>query len=157
MIFEEEHGEEEEQHIEYEEIVDKVVEKNIPEVQTIQEITLENEDQKITIGEGLLNPSILKSPPSLKNIQQESPPPKKVKIGGYFGQEISVKAIEPNENLLSSATETIISEAEGSTQVKEQISITKLRPPRRSTIKLCKICGFTLRGTSNCPKCGFKN
>ena len=157
MIYEEEHGEEVEQHIEYEEIIDSAVEEDIPEFQTIDESTYNDEDQKISIGEGLLSPGILKSPPSLKNIQQESPPPKKVRVGGFFGQEIDVKSIESNENLLSSATETIISEAEGSTQVKEKISITKLKPPRRSTIKLCKICGFTLRGTSNCPKCGFKN
>jgi len=157
LIYEEEHGEEVEKHIEYEEIIDNAVEEDIPEVQTIDESTYNDEDQKITIGEGLLSPGILKSPPSLKNIQQESPPPKKVRVGGFFGQEIAVKPIESNENMLSSATETIISEAEGSTQVKEKISITKLKPPRRSTIKLCKICGFTLRGTSNCPKCGFKN
>ena len=157
LIYEEEHGEEVEKHIEYEEIIDNAVEEDIPEVQTIDESTYNDEDQKITIGEGLLSPGILKSPPSLKNIQQESPPPKKVRVGGFFGQEIAVKPIESNENMLSSATETIISEAEGSTQVKEKISITKLKPPRRSTIKFCKICGFTLRGTSNCPKCGFKN
>lgn len=163
MIFEEQYMEEAEQveqmeqNIENEEIMDKVVEKNIPEAQTIEEITPDEEDQKITIGEGLLSPGILKSPPSLKSIQQESPVVKKVRVGGYFGQEIAVKTNELKGNLLSSATETIISDSEGSTQVKEKISITKLRPPRRSTIKLCKMCGFTLRGISTCPKCGFKN
>ena len=157
MIFDEEYGDEVELDIEYEEIMDNANEEDISEVQTIHEITSNDEDQKLTIGEGLLSPGILKSPPSLKNIQQDSSPPKKVRIGGYFGQEISVKAVESNENQLSSATETIISEAEGSTLVEKKISITKLRPPRRSTIKLCKICGFTLRGTSDCPKCGFKN
>jgi len=188
MIYDEEYAEEVEQKIEdvaevdqgieSKELLDIVVEKEISEVQTIDEITSE-EDQKITIGEGILNPEILKSPPSLKLIPQEpppslniipeksppnlnvipeeSPPAKTVRIGGFFGQKITVRAKESNGDLLSSATKTIIREAEGSTQVKETISITKLRPPRKGMIKLCQICGFTLRGTSNCPKCGFKN
>jgi hypothetical protein len=157
MIYEEEYGEEVEHHIEYEEIMDMGVEENIPEVQTIEEITSKDEDQKITIGEGILNTGILKSPPSLNNIPQESLPTKKVRVGGYFGQKITVKTNELNGNLLPSATETIIRESEGSTQVKEKISITSLKPPRKSTIKFCKMCGFTLRGISTCPKCGFKN
>lgn len=143
MIFEEEYGEE--------------VEEDISEVQTIDEITSDEEDQKITIGEGILKAETLKTPPSLNNIPQESPPAKKVRVGGYFGQKITVERKKSNENLFSSATETIISEVEGSTQVKEKISITTLKPPRKSTIKLCQICGFTLRGISECPKCGFKN
>ncbi len=157
MIYEEEHVEEVEQDREIEEITEEEVEEDISEVQTINEITSDEEDQKITIGERILNPEILKTPPSLHNIPQESPPAKKIRVGGYFGQDITVKEKESIGNLLSSPTETIISEAEGSTQVKETISITTLKPPRKSTIKLCKICGFTLRGTSNCPKCGFKN
>jgi len=167
-----------EQGIESEVLLDVVVEKEISDVQTMDEITSE-EDQKITIGEGILNPEILKSPPSLKVIPEESPPSldvvpeesppslnevpeespstKEVRIGGFFGQKITVKTNASNGNLLSSATQTIIREVDGSTQVKETISITKLKPPRRSTIKLCQICGLTLRGTSNCPNCGFKN
>jgi hypothetical protein len=175
-----ESAEEVKQDIESEELLDVVVEKEISEVQTIDEITYE-EDQKLTIGERILNPETLKSPPSLRSIPQETPPSlndvpqetplslndipqetpttKKVKIGGFFGQRITVETKKSRGNLISPATETIISEteAEDSTQVKEKISITKLKPPRRSTIKLCKICGLTLRGTSDCPKCGFKN
>jgi len=160
MIYEEEYEEDVvqvEQDIENEEIIDEEVETDIPEVQTIDEITYDEGDQKLTIGEGILNPETLKAPPSLSNIPQEPLPTKKVRVGGYFGQEITVKPKELNGNLLSSATETIIRESDGSTQVKETISITKLKPPRRSTIKLCKMCGFTLRGISTCPKCGFKN
>ena len=157
MIYEEEYEAEVELNIEHEEIEHIAVEKDITEVQAIDEVIYDEEDQKITIGEGILNHGTLKTPPSLNDIPQESPPAKKVRVGGYFGQEITVKANKSNRNLLSSATETILSDAEGSTQVKQKISITKLRPPRRSTIKLCKICGFTLRGTSNCPKCGFQN
>jgi len=157
MIYEEEFVEEVEQDREIEEIMEEVVEEGISEVQTIDEITYDEEDQKITIGERILNPKTLKIPPSLNNIPQESPPAKEIRVGGYFGQKITVKGKESIGNLLSPATETIISEVEGSTQVKETISITTLKPPRKSTIKLCKICGFTLRGTSNCPKCGFRN
>ena len=157
MIYEEEYLEEVEQVIEKEEIMDEVVEKDIPEVQIIDEITYDEEDQKITIGEGILKPKTLKAPPTLNNITQEPAPVKEVKVGGFFGPKITVKDIKSNGNLLTSATETIISEAEGSTQVKEKVSITTLKPPRRSTIKLCKMCGQTLRGISTCPKCGYKN
>ena len=191
MIYEEEYADEVEPEIEYvddveqdvesEELLDIVVEKEISEVQTIDKITYKEDDQKFTIGDGILNPKTLKSPPSLSSIPEETPPSlsdipeetppslsnipqetlptKKVKIGGFFGQEITVKTKKSHESLLSPATETILGEAEanGSAQVKEKISVTKLRPPRKSTIKLCKMCGFTLRGISTCPKCGFKN
>lgn len=138
MIYEEEYLEEVEQDIENEGIMDEVVEEDISEVQTIDEITYDEEDQKITIGEGILHPETLKLPPSLNNIPQESSPAKKIRVGGYFGKEATVKV-------------------EDSTQVKEKISITTLKPPRKSTIKLCQMCGFTLRGISNCPKCGYRN
>ncbi|MHA1533970.1 MAG: hypothetical protein ACTSP8_04485 [Promethearchaeota archaeon] len=160
MVYEEEYESETvevEQDIEVEAIISKVVEDDILEAQTIDETTYDEGDQKLTIGEGILNPETLKTPPRLNNIPRESHSTKKVKVGGYFGQEITVKPNELNRNLLSSATETIIRESDGSTQVKEKISITTLKPPRRSTIKFCKMCGFTLRGISTCPKCGFKN
>ena len=166
MIYEEEYAaevevaenvEDMEQDTEIEEITDEVFEEDISEVQTVNQVTSMEEDKEITIGEGILNPVNLKSPPSLNVSSFESSPAKKIRVGGFFGQEITVNANKSNGNLFPSAIKTIISEAEGSTQVKEQISITALKPPRKSTIKLCKICGFTLRGTSNCPKCGFKN
>ena len=160
MIYEEEYAEEVvqvEQDIEDEEIISRAVETDIPEVQTIDETTYDEGDQKLTIGEGILNPETLKTPPGLNQIPQESLPTKKVRVGGYFGQKITVEQNELKGNLLPSATETIIRESDGSTQVKEKISITTLKPPRRSTITLCKMCGFTLRGISTCPKCGFKN
>jgi len=160
MIYEEEYEVEAvqvEQDIETEEIVSKAVETDIPEVQTIDENTYDEGDQKLTIGEGILNPETLKTPPSLSNVPRESLPTKTVRVGGYFGQKITVKPNDLSGNLLPSATETIIRESDGSTQVKEKISITTLKPPRRSTIKLCKMCGLTLRGISTCPKCGFKN
>jgi hypothetical protein len=160
MIYEEEYAEEVvqvEQDIEDEEIISRAVETDIPEVQPIDETTNDEGDQKLTIGEGILNPETLKTPPSLNQIPQESLPTKKVRVGGYFGQKITVEQNELKGNLLPSATETIIRESDGSTQVKEKISITTLKPPRRSTITLCKMCGLTLRGISTCPKCGFKN
>jgi hypothetical protein len=102
-------------------------------------------------------PRLVKPPPILIRPQPNLPPTKKVKVGGYFGQEIAIKANGLDNDLLPPATETIVRDSEGTTQVKEKISITTLKPPRRSTIKLCQICGFTLKTTSLCPKCGFKN
>ena len=109
------------------------------------------------IGEGILNPDKLKSPPSLNKPHPDITPTKKVRVGGFFGQEVRVKLNGSNNNLVPSAIESIVSDTEGSTQVKENISITTLRPPRKILIKFCQICGHTLRGTSTCPICGFKN
>ncbi|GAH43822.1 unnamed protein product, partial [marine sediment metagenome] len=157
MIYEEEYLEEMEPDIEVETVTDDFVEENISEAQIIDKTPYEEEDQKITIGEGILQSDTVKTPPSLSIIPNESTPAKNVRVGGYFGQNITIKTGDSNGNLLSSATDTVLSETDGSTQVQEKISITKLRPPRKSTIKLCKMCGFTLRGISTCPKCGFKN
>ena len=157
MIYEEEYAEEIEENLETQTIRDNIVEKDISDVQTIEKTAADEENQNLTIGEGILQQKTLKTPPSLNNIPQESLPVKDVRVGGFFGQKITVKASNSNGNLIPSATNTIISETDGSTQVEEKISITKLKPPRKIMIKLCKICGFTLRGTSNCSKCGYKN
>jgi hypothetical protein len=137
--------------------MDDSIEKDTSKVQIIEKAPYEEEDQNFSIGEGILQSETVKTPPSLNNISQESASAKNVRVGGFFGQKVTIKTKDSNGNLLSSANGAIVSNAEGSTQVQEKISITKLRPPRKITIKLCQICGNTLRGTSNCSKCGFKN
>ncbi|MFX0049078.1 MAG: hypothetical protein ACFE8G_13080, partial [Candidatus Hermodarchaeota archaeon] len=157
MIYEEEYEEKHEQDLVSTEIVEEEIEEEfIKESQIEERIDVEDDDQVI-IGETILNPEKVRSPPSLSKPPSTAAPIKKVRVGGFFGQEIAVKPNGSNKNLVPSATETVVSDKEGTTQVDEKISITMLKPPRKSTIKLCKMCGQTLIGTSICTKCGFKN
>lgn len=136
MIYREEHEEEE-----------------LFEEEQIEEQSIEEGEEELVIGKEIFGPEKLRPPPRLVKPQANLTPPKKVRVGGYFGREITTI----KNDLVPPATETIVSDSEGTTQVKEKISITSLKPPRRSTIKFCQICGFTLKATSLCPKCGFKN
>ena len=82
---------------------------------------------------------------------------KKVRIGGFFGREIEVKV--NNNKIKESVTQISDRKLTPSVEIKEQISITTLNPPKiRGTVKLCKICGATLQlhNPKNCPVCGAK-
>jgi len=81
---------------------------------------------------------------------------KKVKIGGYFGQEVEITTKANNHNIPQSSNTMIHIQEEGETMSKEPVSITSLRPPKKKTIKLCKICGETVKNMSICPTCGAK-
>jgi len=81
---------------------------------------------------------------------------KKVKIGGYFGQEIEIKPKNEDLNTNSEISETIITIPEESTQTQDKISITSLKPPKKRLIKLCRICGTTLTNINICPNCGAR-
>jgi len=91
-------------------------------------------------------------------VLESEPNYKKVRVGGFFGPEITIetknnskpKIIEPMTNSIITTSE----DSETSSLIQEKISITSLRPPKRKTINLCKICGNTLRNTSICPNCG---
>jgi len=157
MIYEEEYEEQQEQELATSEIVEEVIEEEYSEENHTEEQLIEEDYERVVIGEGILNPDKLKSPPSLSKPPPDVTPTKKVKVGGYFGQEVSVKPNNSINNLVPSATESVVSDTEGSTQVKEKISITTLKPPRKTTIKFCQMCGHTLRETFTCPICGFKN
>ena len=152
MIYREEHEEEVEAELTELEVADGIVEEEQIEAQSFEE-----DEEELVIGKEIFGPEKLRPPPGLVKPPPNLISPKKVKVGGYFGREISVKTNGLNNDLVPPATETIVSDSDGTTQVEEKISITSLRPPRKSTIKLCQICGFTLKSTSICPKCGFKN
>jgi len=167
MIYREEHEEEVEAELTELGITDGIIEEEYIEEEfeeeQIEEQSFEEDEEELIIGKDILGPEKLRPPPSLAKPpprlikpQPNLPPTKKVKVGGYFGREITINN-GLNNNLVPPATETIVSDSEGTTQVKERISITSLKPPRKSTIKFCEICGFTLKATSLCPKCGFKN
>jgi hypothetical protein len=96
---------------------------------------------------------------------EASPPPgpppemiRTVKVGGFFGQEIEIR--ESSESSSSPEKKKTIPEVPKKTidsEEKDQLSITKLRPPRkRGSIKFCKICGASVSGTTKCPNCGAK-
>jgi hypothetical protein len=155
--FEEEYEEQREKELISPEIIKESIEEDTMEANLIEEQVVEEDSNQVIIGESILNPEKLKSPPSLSKPPSIVTPSKKVRVGGFFGQEITVKPNGSNNNLDSSATGSVAKVSEGSTHVEEKLSITTLRPPRRSTIKLCKMCGQTLIGTSICTKCGFKN
>ncbi len=89
-------------------------------------------------------------PPSILEIKAPpSPPPtKKIRIGGYFGQEVVVNSKDKKKRIkiVSSVSTRII---------KEDLSITALKPPpkKRISLKFCKICGTTTN-IPKCPNCG---
>lgn len=165
MIYEEEYEEhplevEEEQH-EEEFVAPAITNEILDEIPTeevqIKEHVIEDEQEQVVIGESILNPEKLKSPPSLRKPPTDKTTVKKIRVGGFFGQKITMKPNGSSNNLVSSISGSIIGDSGGTTQVEEKISITKLKPPRKSTVKLCRMCGQTLIGTSTCSKCGFKN
>jgi hypothetical protein len=87
---------------------------------------------------------IVKPPPS-------PPKFKKVKFGGFFGQEVVIeegKALKPLK---------IRDLSSDKSKYEEKISITKLRPPKkRAQLKFCKICGNSVMGILVCPNCGAR-
>jgi len=156
-IEEEQHEERHEEELVSPEITNEIGEEELIEEVQIEEQVIEEDHEQVVIGESILNPENLKSPPSLLKPPSVETPVKKVKVGGYFGQEVTLKPNGSSNNLVSSKSASVISDTMESTQVKEKLSITKLKPPRRRTVKLCRMCGQTLIGASTCSKCGFKN
>ena len=157
MIYAEEYEDQQKRDLISPEIVEEGIEEEYIEENHTEEQLIEEDHERVVIGEGILNPERLTSPPSLSKPPPEVTPTKKVRVGGYFGQEVSVKSNSLSNNLVPSATKSLVSDTEGSTQVKEKVSITTLSPPRKITIKFCQMCGHTLRGPSICPICGYKN
>ena len=89
-------------------------------------------------------------------VEPEVPPPdttKKVRIGGFFGKEITITTKKVQKKQISETPK--IKEEE-----KDSVSITSLKPPRKrggaKTISLCQICGATIRSMKICPTCGAK-
>ena len=165
MIYEEEY-EEEIQEVPAEEtepdVIPPKIEDQINVEEVVEEIQVEQQSvdeniEEVIIGESILNPEKLKSPPSLSKPPSVTTTVKKVRIGGYFGQEVSVKSNGSGNDLIPSIKKSVSKDMEVLTHTEEKISITKLKPPKKSTVKLCKMCGQTLMSTSTCPKCGFKN
>ncbi len=77
-----------------EEYVKMIYEEEYEEVEHEQELAtpeidedaVEEDYEQVVIGEGILNPEKLKSPPSLSKTPPDVTSTKKVRVGGYFGQ-----------------------------------------------------------------------
>ncbi|MBD3212827.1 MAG: hypothetical protein GF311_09485 [Candidatus Lokiarchaeota archaeon] len=85
-----------------------------------------------------------------ENIPFRPPSKKKVKVGGFFGTEIEINSNGSSNN----KTKPGFAKSEDKD---EKMSITSLKPPRsKSSLKLCPICGATVKGSIFCPICGSK-
>ncbi|MFX1377660.1 MAG: hypothetical protein ACFFA4_01075 [Promethearchaeota archaeon] len=138
-----------------EEFVNIVFEEDLEE--ELHEVDLQEPISQITTIEEIEDQQILEeeadSGTLLTELEKKPEVTKKVKIGGFFGQEITIGTKNTNKLV---GTEPLKS----SEQKEKPISITALQPPKKRgavTIKLCKICGATCGAlVENCPTCGAK-
>ena len=137
--------EEEYEEPEYEDIANEVISET--ELSTPLEKIKIIDEIKIDLPKPRKPPSLRSSPPVKEEFEE-----KKVRVGGYFGQEITVKS-KLNNNEPSKAVGSMTGDTY---EPKSPISIASLKPPKKTTIKLCKICGATLSNVHICPTCGAK-
>jgi hypothetical protein len=140
-----------------EEFVNMVYQEDLEE--GLPEIDLESPIIEKPLTEEYKQESIIEqygSKETIDEVGDHQPSPggqfKKVRVGGYFGREITINPKNAKNNVVSQPPELI-------EPTESQISITSLNPPRKrgsTTIKLCHICGATLQNTNYCPKCGAK-
>lgn len=86
--------------------------------------------------------------------QADEPKERKIKIGGFFGNEIVIRK-DGSTKVSKQKVETGSSENLLEEEKEEQISITSLNPPRpEQTLKFCPVCGEAVKGSPFCPHCG---
>ncbi len=139
-----------------EEVVHEIEEEQYTKEQPAQDYEVNKEYQQVDeIEEKIEKIEVSPTPPSPPKLKTKPPPPsppkmKKVRVGGYFGQEIIV------DEKLKNSKMKIKEFSETKTSV-EKKSITELKPPKkRTTIKMCVICGCTVSNVIICPNCGAK-
>ncbi len=126
-------------------------------VNMVYEEELEEELPEIDLEEPVIEDTLTKDYEEEQYLEESEPTPvvqtKKVKVGGFFGKEITIVTKNSTREKPSEIPEPIKS-------IEQPISITSLKPPRRKgsrTIKFCKICGATCGASVNtCPTCGSK-
>ncbi|MFX0004149.1 MAG: vWA domain-containing protein [Candidatus Hodarchaeota archaeon] len=133
-----------------EEFVDMIYEEDLEE--ELPEIELEEPISETPQTDRMEEEQIVEDEGEESVVIPEPNAPKKVKIGGFFGQEITI-GTRTNSKAISKTPELY-------EQKEKPISITTLKPPMKratKTIKLCKICGATCGSlVENCPTCGAK-
>ena len=135
-----------------EEILPEISEEHIED---LIEDNIEEEEEEL-IEEVDIQEDVMEAAEESVEVKPESfPPPettKKVKVGGFFGKEITITTKKVQNKTVSEIPDV-------KEEVKESVSITTLKPPRKRSgkkIKLCQICGATIMNTQTCPICGAK-
>ena len=141
-------------------IYEEDLEETLPEIseEHIEDLIEDNieEEEEELIEEVDIQEDVMEAAEESVEVKPESfPPPettKKVKVGGFFGKEITITKKKVQNKTVSEIPDV-------KEEVKESVSITTLKPPRKRSgkkIKLCQICGTTIRNTQTCPTCGAK-
>jgi len=142
-------------------IYEEDLEENLPEIseEHIEDLVKDNmeEEEEKLIEEVEIKEDPVEAAEELVEVKPESSPPpettKKVKVGGFFGKEITITTKKVQNKTVSEIPDV-------KEEVKESVSITTLKPPRKRSgkkIKLCQICGATIMNTQTCPICGAKS
>ncbi|MCK4380634.1 MAG: hypothetical protein KAW51_05790, partial [Candidatus Lokiarchaeota archaeon] len=124
-------------------------------VNMVYEEDLEEELPEIDLEEPVIEDTLTNDYEEEQYLEESEPTPvvqtKKVKVGGFFGKEITIVTKNSKKEKLSEIPEPI-------KPIEQPISITTLKPPRKKglrTINFCKICGATCGAlVSTCPTCG---
>lgn len=141
-----------------EEFVNLIYQESLPEEIEVPEIHIADTDIYSEVEDFTYQQDTVEA--EINPLEYEEPTYKKVRIGGFFGTEITIKAKNnstPKEiEMDTTPVVSVTGDSETQSLIQEKISITSLRPPKRKTINLCKICGTTLRNTAICPNCGAR-
>lgn len=126
-------------------------------VNMVYEEDLEEELPEIDLKKPVIEDTLLNDHEEEQYLEESEPTPvaqtKKVRVGGFFGKEITIETKNSKGQQLSEIPELIEPE-------EQSISITSLKPPRKKgtgAIKFCKICGATCGAlVDTCSTCGAK-
>ena len=126
-------------------------------VNMVYEEDLEEELPEVELREPISEPVIEELEIQEEVIEDSEPTPaeetKKVRVGGFFGKEITIQTKNSKREVLSEIPEVI-------EPPEKSVSITTLKPPKKRgtvSIKFCKICGATCGAlVENCSTCGAK-
>jgi len=135
-------------------IYEEDLEEDLTEIE-IQEPIIEESVEEPIIEEPEIREELVEEVEEISEVEQlipSSTPTKKVRVGGFFGKEITITTGIKKVEIASHAPEII-------KPPEQNVSITNLKPPKRrgtGTIRLCKICGATIHNARNCPTCGAK-
>lgn len=125
-------------------------------VNMVYEEDLEEELPEVDLREPISEPVIEELEIQEEVIEESEPVPavetKKVRVGGFFGKEITIQTRNSKREVISEIPEV-------NELPEKSVSITTLKPPKRRTgsIRFCKICGATCGAlVENCSTCGAK-
>ncbi|TET59948.1 MAG: VWA domain-containing protein [Promethearchaeota archaeon] len=126
-------------------------------VNMVYEEDLEEELPEVDLREPISEPVIEELEIQEEVIEESEPVPavetKKVRVGGFFGKEITIQTRNSKREVISEIPEV-------NELPEKSVSITTLKPPKKrrtGSIRFCKICGATCGAlVENCSTCGAK-